>query len=641
MRKQKLGALPVPARKTPLNEYKWTLEAEITEITKEKTLIINAYFKNNQEPNYRAFLIKDDYITQDLQCPVPTWRTGRFVHYVSHNWWERDNKGIYIEEKYKNIIEEFIEIKDDEVMNAISRFQDSITHAETLKKEKRITDPIDKKMEEIKELPKDFNKWLINDVFIKSRYIYYQYQSKVNLNGYCTHCGNDVVVYKPKHDTSGICPSCGSNIIYKSIGKSTHIENKRNVAVFQKTSDGFAIRFFQLNKKYGRNYQNPRMVIDEVCRDFYDKDLKVESYEYSMFKNKYMRWNKTEYRRGSNSVNVYPHNIKASIEGTKLQYSAVDVLASNKIDFKFSLDYFITKYKTGNIYLEHFIKVELFNLAKDVANSYNDEEINTKGKTLNTVLGIQNDDIKLLIKANVTLKGLKLFKMAREYGKRLTVEQLKEIIEKNYEVNRLEKIFKYVPVIKALRYLRELPKYISEKEIIYSDYLDSCIKLKQDMKNSFVLFPKDLRNAHDVNVELMNSIKNEKTYKEHNSKYSAIKKMRKELNNLYFYEDDKFLIRAPEDAAEIVKEGQALHHCVGGGGYSDRMAKKSIAILFLRDKENISASYYTIEVNRKTNEILQCHGYGNQDKDKARIEPFLKKFKRDKLNKILLDKEAV
>jgi hypothetical protein len=71
------------------------------------------------------------------------------------------------------------------------------------------------------------------------------------------------------------------------------------------------------------------------------------------------------------------------------------------------------------------------------------------------------------------------------------------------------------------------------------------------------------------------------------------------------------------------------------------MASGNIAILFLRDKQNPDASYYTIEVDRTNNTIRQCHGYKNQDSDKQRIDGFLKKFTNNRLNKIILNKEAV
>lgn len=632
MKKKKLGELPVKIRDTFRNNAKWTLETEIYDEDEEKVLIVNAYKRNNISPDYRVFIRKDQYVTQELS-DTPKWRKGRFVHYVSYEWWNRKKEDIYAEDKYKKIISDFINDKDDDIMQAITRFQDRILGNEIIRIEKLTTDPIDKKMdEEIKDLPADWDKWLEDDVFIKSRYIYYQYDKRVNMKGFCTHCKNDVTVYKPRHNEAGICPVCGCNIIFKSIGKSTQVCDERSVATLQKTSNGFVVRYYRCYKDYHKNYKTAKIAQKEVFRDFYDNNLKIEAYDYSMFKNKYMRWNKSgEIHYGNNEYHLYPYNIKPIIAGTKLEYSEIGMLAGNRIDFKFNVDGYIRDYKNGAMYLEYFVKVGLFNLVRGCINLYPKAKLNTKGKNLNAVLGIQNDDIRILIDADTTVGGLELFKKARKLGKRLTAEQLVEITD-NYRTDVFERILKYAPVIRTLKYLKQ--QNMNGKDSMYSDYLNTCVTLKQDLKSTFVLFPKDLKEAHDVNVEIINEKSRQEEYKRHNKQYSSIKSMNKELNDLYFYEDKKFFIRAPEEAAEIVKEGQSLHHCVGGGMYSKRMANKEIAILFLRDKENPDKPYYTIEVDRRTNEIRQCHGYRNQDEDKKKIENFIAKFKKDILNKL-------
>jgi hypothetical protein len=640
MHKAILFKLPLPKRITPLNGYKYTLEAEVMEVKGDKLLVINAYFKNNMELNYRIFISNTQYTTLDCQTDEKRWRDGRLINYVSFNWWNEDKLQVFVEKKHHKLITNYLGVQDVNIMNAITRYQDKILSAKILEAEKRITDPIDKRMESINDLPKDFDEWLLQDVFLQSRYIYYQYEKKVNMKGYCTHCKNNVQVYKPKHNEQGICPECGSKIFYKAIGKSKYVEDERKVAVFQKTEEGFVIRFFEIRKCYYKagdyGYKDPQTYIREIYRDFYDTCLNQDTYNYSMFKNKYMRWNKCDMHYKS-AYHVYPNNVFQCIKDTKLKYSELQKLAGNKLDFKFQIDEFIRRYKEGDIYLEHFIKVGLYNLTRSILYTYKGDdfrkEINEKGKNLNAVLGIENDDIKILMEADVSYSGLSLFKKIRNTGKRLNAEQLKEIVE-NYNESKMDKIFKYAPIFRALKYLRNQPSYVSDPETIYGDYLESCIKLNQDIKNSFVLFPKDLRTAHDINVEIINEKSNKKIYASHNNKYSKIRKLQKKLDELYFFEDDQFLIRAPIDAAEIVKEGQSLHHCVGGGGYSERMAKGEIAILFLRDKQALDIPYYTLEVNRKDNTVWQVHGYKNKDKDIKRIHTFINKFKKNILQKL-------
>ncbi len=499
--------LPLPERKTDINEYRWILESELLTVKGEELLVVNCYFKNNKELNYRVFISKSQYITLDCTTQKPSWKTGKIDNYAKTEWWRSDVKGVYIEKEYSDIIINYIGGSAKDGYDAVCKFQSNMLAQRILRAEKRITDPIDVKMEQVGNLPEDFKQWLIEDVFIESRYIYYQYEKKVNLKGYCTYCEREAMVYKPIHNQVGTCPCCGSSIIYKSIGKSKHIEDIRFVSIMQKTDDGFLIRHFKIKKKYYGSewrYKKPETNVWEEERTFYDNDINTDNYDFSMFKNKYTRWNKRDSGMVSHESHVYPHNVYECIRDSKIRFCELQTLAGNKVDFEFCVERFIRKYKEGNVYLEHLIKAGLFSLVKDLVEYYGEkDEINHKGKTLNAVLGIENDDIRILREANITYDVLQLFKIQRKLGRRLTVEQLKKI-DVNYNSEKVNQIFSYAPVTKALKYLGTQPKYVSDPETLYLDYLDSCKKLGQDLKNSFVLFPKDLRAAHDVNVEIIN-----------------------------------------------------------------------------------------------------------------------------------------
>ena len=73
----------------------------------------------------------------------------------------------------------------------------------------------------------------------------------------------------------------------------------------------------------------------------------------------------------------------------------------------------------------------------------------------------------------------------------------------------------------------------------------------------------------------------------------------------------------PDTPEDIVAEGHALHHCVGG--YVDRVAQKKSRILFLRRCEDLSKPFYTVEVcNRRA---VQVQGMQN-----AEMTPEVKRF---------------
>ena len=76
------------------------------------------------------------------------------------------------------------------------------------------------------------------------------------------------------------------------------------------------------------------------------------------------------------------------------------------------------------------------------------------------------------------------------------------------------------------------------------------------------------------------------------------------------WKDEQLLVRAAKSTAELREEGRALHHCVGG--YTDNVLAGRV-IFFIRKTEAPDTPYYTLQVNVKTGEMLQLHGYGNQE----------------------------
>lgn len=82
-------------------------------------------------------------------------------------------------------------------------------------------------------------------------------------------------------------------------------------------------------------------------------------------------------------------------------------------------------------------------------------------------------------------------------------------------------------------------------------------------------------------------------------------------------EDEEYFIRAPKNAAEIIKEGHAMHHCVAGKQYTEKMVKGESYILFIRKKSNPEKSWYTMEM-KSDHTVVQVRGFANRDDDNIR-----------------------
>ena len=122
------------------------------------------------------------------------------------------------------------------------------------------------------------------------------------------------------------------------------------------------------------------------------------------------------------------------------------------------------------------------------------------------------------------------------------------------------------------------------------------------MKNTFVLFPRNLKDAHD-SIENLSDPEKAAIYER------QIQQAYPLLEKLYRFERDGWTIMAPKTSKEIAEEGHRLHHCVGG--YVKRVAMKECIILFLRRTQKLDKPVGTIEVI--DNEIVQARGYKNWD----------------------------
>lgn len=121
--------------------------------------------------------------------------------------------------------------------------------------------------------------------------------------------------------------------------------------------------------------------------------------------------------------------------------------------------------------------------------------------------------------------------------------------------------------------------------ITYRDYLRDCAQLEWDLNDKSVLFPKNLRDAHARTIELVKYKKSEKN--ETNFQKQREKKKWMEWEHM------GLLIRMPIDGNEIIKEGEKLHHCVGG--YVDRAATGATTILFIRKVAEPDKPFFTLE----------------------------------------------
>ena len=160
---------------------------------------------------------------------------------------------------------------------------------------------------------------------------------------------------------------------------------------------------------------------------------------------------------------------------------------------------------------------------------------------------------------------------------------------------------------------------MSEALRIWEDYTTAAEATGYPLHRENILLPKDLGKAHDEAASKHRAIlqrqrdQAEQQYRKAEldrlaQANAAYDERREKLDRKYGFELDGLLIRAPISGAEVLDEGRALKHCVGG--YAERHVQGKTTILFMRRAAKPDEPWLTIEMNG--DKLIQIHGYRNE-----------------------------
>lgn len=203
------------------------------------------------------------------------------------------------------------------------------------------------------------------------------------------------------------------------------------------------------------------------------------------------------------------------------------------------------------------------------------------------------------------------------------------------ETQRLENHLKTFNVDGEYRPLREMFKkdlerfifYIEKQDTTYRtyiDYLNACKFLKIDMTLDKNRYPHDFKRWHDIRINEYLSEKARLDEIERKKQYEAFSKIAKKYMPLQDYAKGDYMIIIAKSPAELKREGNLLHHCVGGMGYDQKFIKEQSLIFFVRDKSNPDTPLVTVEYSLETKRVLQSHGDHNS-KPNQNVQRFIQK----------------
>lgn len=605
--------------------------------------LVLTIYTAEKEPLFRAIVTKDDFKSQYYKDGKASNSTIiRYLSGVLNFHWYNDAK-IETDEKSRETVAKWltdnflVPLKTNETpLKAVEDIQWDIRKRAVERRNDKIRKSIDDNMLEIKPLPKRFDDWVDKVVLKDSRYIIYKYSAKKKKEGWCTYCKTDVTVDDAKNGHHGRCPNCKSVVKFISTGRmSKSFTDEEECSYIQPDKNGDPI-FRYINVKrhfYTYDFRTYSVATDthEHFRWFYGAGKK---YNWDNFRQTgEYRFCECYYASGyGRSGLVYPYNMQKVFKNAVdyngkdyIKYIPFAKLLNNQTKGLDPHSFYVEVIKKPIV--EYLAKFGLYRLCNDVisltseSEYFKDEELTFKKAFPK---GIGRGDIKFFIKNNVNAKELDAYYTLKNEVPLKRIEEAINLWREGKLSNKCLRFLKYTSPQKLLKYAESIKERywrsdLETKTGDWSDYAEFAERLGWDMKDEFILFPRDFWEAHDRANDLI-KIENVKKQNKAVAKYARI------LNKSYRMEGKEFFIRAAENAEEIVKEGQKMHHCVAN--YVSRVAEGRTGILFMRRVKEPDKPLYTIEV--MDGEIIQCRGKNNRDMDKKNEKAFFKKWKATK-----------
>lgn len=484
-------------------------------------------------------------------------------------------------------------------------------------------------------LPEGLIDYIRREVLPEDRVIIYK---RGNVNGICTVCGTQVHARGRRFTQSAYatCPNCGARVICVLEDGCAFAANYiENIVAVQKGTDGETVFFRQwlLHRDNSARWEHIEDFLQETVR-YAIRGNKTAKWQKQGKESYYMRteryeldeWTRWQDNRiYDGSYFFYPTGIEEALSGTAMQYADLEGYLEERGHNKnpiYFLEYharypvieFLWKAGYRNI-----VHNRVFGMSKENRNA-----IRWERKKLRDCFKFPLRILKLMPPEEWSLNDIqRVNDLWERYGGKITDTEIRLVLQSKVDIQLWSRATAYASVGKILKYIQkqtekrkeENPdrRNVSKDESarIYRDYLQECEQLHLDLHDKEILFPKDLTAAHNRTME---QVKFERNKADQEKFQKAVEKLEK-----FAWSEGEFFIRPAREQMELMAEGKALHHCVGG--YIKRMAEGETAIFFLRKVSEPDKPFYTLELQKKR--VIQCRTEHNASYDR---KPDVKKF---------------
>lgn len=625
----------------------YIIRTAVHNISGQRILVLYIYQRESIlagsiKPRWVMFHSRDDFATLSFREDAKaTWQCSTLGSL--DRIWGFDSKCAFYRQQDESRVARFCKCERGAI-SMLGYLQRLISYRKELERKWKKQRAIIERMKYVPVLPRDLKGFIHREVM--PQYIFYDYQRKAPGHAYCTACRHEVRIAAAKHNTSGLCPRCKKKITFKCRGRRGRIFDRATVQVLQKAEgNGLVLRIIKVYRSFADSDIPNHFEIWENARQFItlssSGQCSVDAYYYHYkagydltpwcngYRPVFDRW-KYSFTADMSGV-LYQRNLSDTLKDTPWAYSQLEAF-SGIASFSGVATFLSAYIKRPKI--EHLIKMKLYRLVSGIiygGYSYSAlQAINFNGENMRAILGIDRPYFPLLRELNPSIDQLHLIRQLLQADHKPSTEQIKWFIaSKISNADAAKELLAHMSVHKLQRYVEQqfAPEdeaalkrvdYYKMNTLItdYHDYLCMCKELQYDVKNSFILFPRELKAAHD---SVAKTLKDKRTA-EHEK---AIAGSFDEWQKRYQYQSKELMMIPPHSAKEIVDEGAALHHCVRL--YVKNVAEKKSVILFVRSVDEPDKSLCTVEV--KDGQVTQARGFGNEEPPEQ-ITAFIEQWKQ-------------
>lgn len=483
-------------------------------------------------------------------------------------------------------------------------------------------------------ITEDIKRFAYDKALSNSRYMFVT--NKDN-RGYCTNCNREFNIGYHKHKSREECPYCGCDCEVRLTGirRKTLIDSACFIRYDKSLVDKETLvaRAFYVERDYRYGYKDVKTYIRELARYIYEPGNSVE-FEKSQYDEKwYQRKSICRYNRDSLAkLNNYVDwdSLEEATKDNRFQYSMYEEYGFE--DAYKSMTRYFDIYNRYPI-IEKLTKIGFKGIVEYMLKGWDMEgAVNWKRKDdVFKFLKLNRAQVKEIVQSEVEITP-KLLNMYRQGLKEKWKLNLNEIVEvKNLFISawRRKEIGQYTNLGKAFRYVTKqfntyTEHYDNKADVIrtWIDYLFDCDNLKLDYKNdSKLLFPKNVHQQHLNFTAQIKYLEDKKLIEGFEKERSRREKLKFEYKNLICF--------AAMSQKELIEEGKAMNHCVGG--YAKSCSEGKTDIIFIRSKDEPNKSYVTMEVIK--DKVIQVRAHSNK-KPPEEVNEFVEEYKKQILSKI-------